>query len=97
LADTSPEIPAFAESYKIHDTFYFKHMQATEFLGTLSFRNIYLALFSNHHQDYVLGLIRKLTIPNSKAHANEREILKAIENDKILLPSGRQGCDFEQP
>ena len=53
-------------------------MQATKFLETLSFRNIYLALFSNHHQDYVLGLIRQLTIPNLKVHANEREILKAI-------------------
>ena len=53
-------------------------MQATKFLETLSFRNIYLTLFSNHHQDYVLGLIRQLTIPNLKVHANEKEILKAI-------------------
>ena len=72
-------------------------MQATKFLQTLSFRNIHLALFSYHHQGYVLGLIRQLTIPNSKVRANERDTLKAIENDKILLPNGRQGCDFKQP
>ena len=72
-------------------------MQATKLLEILSFRNIYLALFCNHHQDYILGLIRQLTIPNSKVHANEGEILKAIENDKIWFPNGRQGCNFKQP
>ena len=72
-------------------------MQATKLLEILSSRNIYLALFCNHHQDYILGLIRQLTIPNSKVHANEGEILKAFENDKIWFPNGRQGCNFKQP
>ena len=48
--------------------FSFKRMQANKFLETLSFSNIYLALFFNHHQYYVLGLIRQLTVSNSKVH-----------------------------
>jgi len=36
-------------------------------------------------------------VVGAAVHANEREILKAIENDKIWFPNGRQGCDFKQP
>ena len=43
-------------------------MQANKFLETLSFSNIYLALFCNHHRYFVLGLIRQLTVSNSRVH-----------------------------
>ena len=40
---------------------------------------------------------QKTAVEETTVHANEREILKAIENDNIWYPKGRQGCDFKGP
>ena len=50
---------------------------------------------SKHSEHCVTS--QKTAVEETKVHANEREILKAIENDKIWFPKGRQGCDFKRP